>query len=98
MKKLITLICICLSQSGCAHGTAKSPHEATCRSLPIITADSTPDPLSTLEQELSKIHSDRVTVSTSLLRNLVRNQKIQQNQCKNISGQLEAIKNVDMGK
>ena len=53
------------------------------------------DPLAILEQQLAKVHTDKVTVSTALLRSLIRTQKMKQNQCRDISGQLEAIKSID---
>lgn len=54
------------------------------------------DPLTSLEHELTRVHSDRVIVSTALLKSLVKNERLHQTQCKSISGQLEAIKNVDL--
>lgn len=54
------------------------------------------DPLGTLESALASVKSDRVTVSTALLKSLVKNQRLQESQCKSISGQLEALKNVDL--
>lgn len=81
--------------TGCAH--AGSPGKRPASSDQVIKADPrTGDPLTSLEQELTKVHSERVIVSTALLKSLVKNERLQQNQCKNISGQLEAIKNIDL--
>jgi hypothetical protein len=78
--------------AGCSHvGTV-----ARRNSEQVIRMDPKTDPLTSLEQELTKVHSDRVIVSTALLKSLVKNERLQQTQCKNISGQLEAIKNVDL--
>jgi hypothetical protein len=91
--------------SGCASfgtwnnppGGAQAGSSLRRPSEQIIKADPhTGDPLTALEQELTKVHSDRVIVSSALLRSLVRNERLQQNQCKHISGQLEAIKNIDL--
>lgn len=82
-----------LATAGCAHviGTGKSASDQ------VIKADvKTGDPLTSLEQELTKVHSERVIVSTALLKSLVKNERVQRTHCKNISGQLEAIKNIDL--
>jgi hypothetical protein len=82
---------------GCAHYSTLSPSSPQQRkSAQVISADPHADPLKSLESELSTVQSDRVIVSTALLRSLVRNERTQQNQCKNISGQLEALKNIDL--
>ncbi len=73
-----------------------SKTEAARRQERVISLEYRADPLRTLEGALGSVHSDRVIVSTDLLRSLVRNGRIQQSQCKNISGQLEALKNVDL--
>ncbi len=53
------------------------------------------DPLTSLEHELTQVHSERVIVSAALLKSLVKNERLHQTQCKTLSGQLEAIKNID---
>ena len=84
-----------LANAGCAH--VNNNAQSRRSSDQVIHADPhTGDPLTSLEQELTKVHSDRVIVSTALLKSLVKNERLQQNQCKNISGQLEAIKNIDL--
>lgn len=85
------------AMGGCAHFGGTQASQSKRSSDQVIKADPhTGDPLTSLEQELTKVHSDRVIVSTALLKSLVKNERLQQNQCKNISGQLEAIKNVDL--
>lgn len=82
--------------AGCAHA-APSPTPIKRSSDQVIKADpASADPLTSLEHELTKVHSERVIVSTALLKSLVKNERLQQNQCRNISGQLEAIKNIDL--
>jgi hypothetical protein len=84
-----------LGAGGCAHlGQSKrsgSPSDQIIKPDPKIA-----DPLTALEQELTKVHSDRVTVSTALLKSLVKNERRARTHCQNISGQLEAIKNIDL--
>lgn len=90
------LALVLTATAGCAHvmGTGASKNAASDQ---VIKADvRTGDPLTSLEQELTKVHSDRVIVSTALLRSLVKNERLQRTHCKNISGQLEAIKNIDL--
>jgi hypothetical protein len=86
------------SAAGASRLGSKGDSAATHRGTTVMSASgrTSTDPLGTLEEGLSKVHSDRVTVSTALLKSLVRNQRIQQTQCKNISGQLEALKNIDL--
>jgi hypothetical protein len=88
----------CAAASGCAHfDTRSSSRKSSSSSDQVIKADPhSGDPLTALEQELTKVHSERVIVSTALLKSLVKNERLHQNQCKNISGQLEAIKNIDL--
>jgi hypothetical protein len=84
-----------LTSAGCAHvmGTVNGKSASD----QVIKADvKTGDPLTALEQELTKVHSERVIVSTALLKSLVKNERVQRTTCKNISGQLEAIKNIDL--
>ena len=86
-----------LSANGCAHFTPASSSPSRHPSDQVIKADPhTSDPLTALEQELTKVHAERVIVTAALLRSLVKNERLRQNQCKNISGQLEAIKSVDL--
>jgi hypothetical protein len=93
----LTVAGLALSLNGCAHFTRSQTSQTKRTSDQVIKADPrTGDPLTSLEQELTKVHSDRVIVSTALLKSLVKNERLQQNQCKNISGQLEAIKNIDL--
>jgi hypothetical protein len=87
---------------GCAHFTPSSTASSnkaplsSRHSAQALSVDAHGDPLGAIEQELSRVQSDRVVVSTALLKSLVRNERIQQTQCKNISGQLEALKNIDL--
>ena len=81
---------------GCAHFSAPAKATAPRRPAQTISMDAHGDPLGTLEQELARVQSDRVMVSTALLKSLVRNERVQQTQCKHISGQLEALKNIDL--
>ena len=86
------------TQAACAHRSASGSTSVKSERAPVITGNGgeTTNPLGTLEHALAKVKSDRVTVSTSLLKSLVRNQRLQQSQCKNLSGQLEALKNIDL--
>lgn len=52
--------------------------------------------IAALDKELGNVKSGRVVISTRLLRTIVANELIYQKHCKDVSGQLEAIKNVDI--
>ncbi len=82
--------------TGCAHGGAGGAKHPPSDQVIQPDARKTSDPLTALEQELTQVHSDRVIVSTALLRSLVKNERLQRTHCKNVSGQLEAIKNIDL--
>jgi hypothetical protein len=98
MTVQIPVLALLTVASGCASLSSANVGTGNRRaSDQVIKADPrTGDPLTSLEQELTKVHSDRVIVSTALLKSLVKNERLQQTQCKNISGQLEAIKNIDL--
>ena len=83
--------------AGCAQlGVVQGSPEKKAPAQVIKADGRATDPLTSLEQELTKVHSERVVVSTALLKSLVKNERVQQTQCKYISGQLEAIKNIDL--
>jgi hypothetical protein len=88
-----TLVFFLFSELGCAHISGQTVNREALRPAVVSPND---DPLNNLEQQLAKSHSDRITLPTSLLRKLLRSERIQQNQCKVVTGQLEAIKNVDL--
>jgi hypothetical protein len=98
--KHLAAVALLIASTGCASLVRSTAHqgEASRRNTQVITAPagSQADPLGTLEQELARVQSDRVIVSTALLRSLVKNGRVQQTQCKNISGPLEALKNIDL--
>jgi hypothetical protein len=92
---ILSVLALSLSTaSGCAH---LAPAGKRTGSEQVIQANASKgDPLTSLEQELTKVHSDRVVVSTALLKSLVKNERLRRTHCKNVSGQLEAIKNIDL--
>jgi hypothetical protein len=95
MTGISFLISIAPGVAGCAHYDPIKGGPVPRKSDHVISTGQGSSHLKVLEQELATVRSDRVVVSTALLRTLVRNGRIQQDQCKNISGQLEALKNVD---
>ncbi len=54
------------------------------------------DPIRSLERQLPQLKGDRVVIPTALLRTLMATQKLTDGQCKDLSVQLEALKNIDL--
>jgi hypothetical protein len=91
--RAITLIIILLSACGCATPQTLTPPPAHTAKIYRIDEG---DPLRSIELQISKVKSDRVVIPTEYLRILVANQKILHGHCKNLSVQLEALKNLDL--
>jgi hypothetical protein len=54
------------------------------------------DPIRSLEKQLPQVKGDRVVIPTTLLRTLLATHKLTDGQCKDLSVQLEALKNIDL--
>ncbi len=54
------------------------------------------DALRKLELQLENVKSPRVIFSTAALRALVKNQRSLEGRCENTTGQLDALKNIDL--
>jgi hypothetical protein len=109
MKKM-NLAGIALVLAGCAHipgapnsaitkvgpGPASLEAPATATKGAKMIQVSEADPLGSLEQQIQGVRTEKVIIPTRLLRTLVANQKTASNSCKDLSLQLEALKNIDL--
>lgn len=84
-----------LGLAGCASTPAQQvpPPPPKPRTVSLNIKNASIDELS---NQLSQVKSSQVTVSTRALKALIMNQKTLQNQCHNLSQQLEAIKSLDI--
>jgi hypothetical protein len=81
--------------SGCA-GVPGAPRSFRQRTPHTVVLDLKTSSIAELSKQLSQIHSEQVILSTAALKTLLLNEKTFQNQCKNISSQLEALKTLDL--
>ena len=77
---------------GCASIAARS--ENNHRQTPVEIRDT--DSVRGLESQLGKVSSDKVVVSTSVLRALILSEKTEKNQSQALNAQLRALKRIDL--
>jgi PBP1b-binding outer membrane lipoprotein LpoB len=84
--------------TGCASAPAPGPEslDSAQRSPKTVTLNIKNSSFDEISKELSQIKTSQVTVSTKSLKSLIVNQKTLQNECRNLSSQLEALKSLDV--
>ena len=89
---------VSLVASGCSQAAIHADKtKVVTRGTTEIKLDSEdPNLVKTLEDQLVSVHSEKVTLPAEVLRSLIRNEKGRRSQLRDLSGQLEAIKNIDV--
>ena len=77
---------------GCASLEARSEKNRKPETVELKDTDSA----RVLEHQLESVKSEKVVISTSMLRSLIQSKKPQKNQCQSLNAQLRALKTIDL--